>query len=300
MAAIIGTWKMSLTGVTEAMELLNRGINAGNSVVHAVKRAEDEPSYTSVGYGGLPDREGQVTLDAAFMDGNTLRLGGVIGVRNVANPILAARLLCGRERDCLLSGAGAESFARSKGLEMKDMRTEAAVRRYREALQAERRPDSGHDTVCVIALDDLGGMAVGVSTSGSFMKASGRVGDTPLVGSGFYCDARYGGAAATGLGEEIMRGCLSYETVSLMRRGAAPEDACREALDVFMSARRKAGEEGYKSISLIALSPSGTFGAATTRKVFPFTAGINGGTVLYGVSGGIIRPMTQEELAGED
>ena len=158
----------------------------------------------------------------------------------------------------------------------------------------------GHDTVCVLALDEHGGMVAGTSTSGLFMKEPGRVGDSPLIGSGFYCDARFGAAAATGLGEDIMRGCLSYEIVSLMRRGASPAEACSTALSGLTERKLSLGEDAG-SISLIALNPSGEYGAATTLPVFPFAAGREEEASLYAVSAGDsgFRPVTPEEVSGE-
>lgn len=299
MAMIIGTWKMCLEGLAEAHRLLLKGGSAGDAVVHAVSRVEDDPAYHSVGYGGLPDAEGRVKLDAAFMDGDSLRLGGVMSAEGIRSPIRAARLLCGRATNCLLAGRGAELFALENGLEMRDMRTPQCMARWREAVARQQEQLSaytGHDTVCVLALDQGGHMASGVSTSGLFMKAPGRVGDSPLSGSGFYCDSRSGAAAATGLGEDIMRGCLSYETVSLMRRGASPADACRQALQGLAERKRSQGEDAG-SISLIALSPEGDFGAATTLPLFPFA--VDGRLYAADDQGGL-RPATAEDLQGID
>ena len=303
MYALIGTWKMCLAGASEGAGLLKGGASAGDAVERAVISVEDNPEYTSVGFGGLPDRDGHVFTDSAFMDGASLRLGAVISAEHIRNPISLARRLCGRETNCVLAGRGAEEAAVSLGLPLRDMRTEASLEKWRAA--AASRPAKlsayqGHDTVCVLALDERGGMAAGTSTSGLFMKDPGRVGDSPIVGSGFYCDARYGAAAATGLGEDIMRGCLSYEIVSLMRRGASPEDACREALTA-LSERKLALGEDAGSMSVIALSPSGEFGAATTLSVFPFAACRGGDTGLYaaGCGGRASRPVTEDEVAGE-
>lgn len=282
MFSIIGTWEMSLGGIREAQAMLAAGAGAGDAVERAIIRVEDEPDYTSVGYGGLPGEDGRVTLDAAWMDGQSLRLGAVMSVENVRNPIRLARALCGRTTDCVLAGRGAEQAAVALGLPLRDMRTEASIRRWREALAAPLpTPDAyrGHDTVCVLAVDGEGRMCAGTSTSGLFMKRPGRVGDSPMPGSGFYCDARFGAAAATGLGEDIMRGCLSYEAVSLMRRGANPQDACEEALAGLTHRKLELGEDSG-SISLIALSPDGASGAATTLERFPYVCGGPGGTVL--------------------
>lgn len=303
MRAVIGTWKMSLDGIREASGLLSAGGRAGDAVERAIVRVEDEPSYTSVGFGGLPDRDGHVLTDAAFMDGQCLRLGAVMSVENVANPIRLARMLCGRETNCVLAGRGAEQAAVAFGLPMRDMRTQASMKRW----QAERAgmPEhltayTGHDTVCVLALDDHGGMAAGTSTSGLFLKEPGRVGDSPIVGSGFYCDARFGAAAATGLGEDIMRGCLSYEAVSLMRRGASPTEACLEALDGLRKRKLALGED-TPSVSLIALSPEGVYGAATALEIFPYAVGTPEGAALRAVGDGRPDPreVTEEEMEGQ-
>ena len=276
MHAIIGTWQMCLDGVKEAHQMLADGASAGDAAVHAIRMVEDEPSYTSVGFGGLPDRDGHVMLDAAYMDGHSLRFGAVMSVEDVKNPILAARMLCGRETSCLLAGDGAQKFAKEAGLAMRDMRTEESQKRWREEKQklSVGKPSSyqGHDTVCVLALDESGNMVAGTSTSGLFMKAPGRVGDSPVIGSGFYCDARYGAAAATGLGEEIMRGCLSYEIVSLMRNGLTAEAACEKAVRELVGRKRELGEDAGE-ISVIALAPDGSCGAATTLALFPYAAG---------------------------
>ena len=130
----------------------------------------------------------------------------------------------------------------------------------------------GHDTVCVLALDQTGHMAAAASTSGLFLKAPGRVGDTPVIGSGFYCDERYGAAAATGMGEEIMRGCLSYEIVRCMREGLGAKEACEKALASLVFRKHELGEEPGE-ISVIALSPSGETGAATALRLFPYVTG---------------------------
>ena len=159
-----------------------------------------------------------------------------------------------------------------------------------------------HDTVCVLALDECGSMVAGTSTSGLFMKQPGRVGDSPIIGSGFYCDARYGAAAATGLGEDIMRGCLSYEIVSLMRSGLSAQKACEQAVKTLSERKIQLGEDAG-SISVIALSPNGETGAATTLPVFPFVCGKDGETVIYaarpGDDGMIIAASSAEALAGE-
>ena len=235
MVAIIGTWRMSLDGVREGLELLRAGGGAADAVERAVRNVERNPAYTSVGVGGLPALDGRVRLDAGWMDGTTLRVGAVISAEKILSPIRAARLLCGRQTNCVLAGPGADAFAEAAGLDTGELLTGRAREKWEEARKAFRpgaplQAYRGHDTVCVLALDQGGQMIAGTSTSGLFMKEPGRVGDSPMPGCGFYCDSRYGAAAATGLGEDVMRGCLSYETVSLMRRGLSPQEAAEQAL----------------------------------------------------------------------
>ena len=305
MYAIIGTWKMSYAGVKSAFANLAQGECAREAIAEAIMSVEDNPDYVSVGYGGLPARDGRVMLDAAYMDGQTLQYGGIMSAEGIRNPIRTAMLLSERKRNCLLAGRGAEEFALASGLAMRDMRTDASLQRWREAVCEQKNQQDayrGHDTVCVIALDSAGRMGVGTSTSGLFMKEPGRVGDTPIIGSGFYCDVRYGAAAATGLGEDIMRGCLSHDVVSLMKRGAAPQEACDEALhDLYRRMRELGDRDG--GISLIAMSPNGVFGAATTIDLFPFATARAGETpclfvAQYGETRTGIRLVPEEETAG--
>ncbi len=298
MRTMIGTWPMSLSAVRKAYAELSAGGTAGDAVCGAITAVEDNPAYLSVGYGGLPDVEGHVKLDAAYMDGKTLRMGGVMSVENVRNPILLARHLCGRKTNCFLASRGAEEEALRAGLEIRDMRTENAMRRWRE--ETGRTPEKlkayeGHDTVCVLALDDKGDMVAGTSTSGLFMKAPGRVGDTPVIGSGFYCDARYGAAAATGLGEDIMRGCLSYEIVSQLRRGTDPKQACESAVQALYEKLSLQGETGLDNMSVIALTPDGRWAAATTKDVFEFSVGEGDGVALWTATcrGDAFRPADE-------
>lgn len=279
MPAIIGTWDFCERGVRQAYDMMLAGANAGDAAVHAVMDVEDNPEWSSIGYGGLPDETGHVRLDSAYMDGNILRYGAVMSVEGIRNPVLAARLLCGRTKNNLLAADGAFRFAVENGLEQRNMLTDAAKARWEKAV-AERQAASGHDTVCILTLDKDGSMVAANSTSGLFMKAVGRVGDTPIIGSGFYCDTRFGAAAATGLGEDIMRGCLSYEIVSRMKAGINPKAACEGALSEYVRYAVSLGGE-FGDISVIALSPNGEFGAATNAKEFPYAAGNSNPVALY-------------------
>lgn len=277
--AIIGTWRMALEGVSRAAARLGEDAAAGEAVKTAVSDVEDNPDYMSVGYGGLPNRQGEVELDAAYMDGTTLRFGGVMGVHDIRNPIQVAMRLSEQDRNFLLCGSGAEQFARQNGFAFRHMLTEKARAKWMEKQQAGGRPDihsyGAHDTVCVIGRDRQAHMAAGVSTSGLFMKHPGRVGDSPLIGSGLYCDGETGGAAATGIGEDIMKGCLSYEIVRRMREGASPQQACETALSGHIRTLLRKDPHPTE-ISVIAMDSAGRFGAATNLETFPFVYAAQG------------------------
>lgn len=303
---MVATWKMSMDGVKEGMKLLKEKGDIHKAVVEAIKNVEDNEKYSSVGYGGLPNEEGSVELDAAFMDGDTLDAGGVMAVRDIKNPIEAAFRLSKDSRNCFLAGEGAAKFARNHQLTFRDMLAPSAKLKYEDIMFHGRgkgeleayKEYKEHDTVCVIGKDDEGGMVCGVSTSGLFLKHPGRIGDSPIIGSGFYVDSLAGGAAATGVGEDIMKGCLSYEIVTRMRRGQEVQAACQEALDNHISRLESRGRKAG-SISVIAMDRNGEIGAATNLNVFPFTAGSSSGKceIFAAVRcGGEIRVVPAEEV----
>lgn len=265
--ASIATWRMAYEGMVKSSSGLEEGGQAGDAVETLIQEVEANPDYSSVGYGALPNREGEMEMDAAFMDGNNMALGAVAGIQYALHPISVARRLSRRHTSSFLVGQGATRYALISGFEMRNMLTDRARRRWELESAKATRPESagpyrGHDTVGAICLDLQGSMAAGTSTSGLFMKEPGRVGDSPLPGSGFYVDSAVGGAAATGLGEDIMKGCLSYRIVALMGRGLTPQEACDSAVYEFDSLLRKRyGKVG--EISLIALNTRGKWGVAT-------------------------------------
>ena len=271
---MIATWKMAYDGVCKGTEKLRQGGEVSDALVRAIEEVENNPAYRSVGYGGLPNRLGEVELDAAYMDGNSLKFGAVMAVRNVKNPIRVARHLSAFQRNNVLAGAGAESFATTHGYEYVNMLTKESKGRWRDKLEEGYEAEQmeaygGHDTVCMIGVDGEGKMGNGVSTSGLFMKHPGRVGDSPIIGSGFYCDSLIGGASATGVGEDIMKGCLSFQIVSLLKMGINCQDACEKALFDHQEALIARGIQPG-SMSVIAMDKEGNFGGATTKKEFPF------------------------------
>ena len=272
MWAMIATWRMALEGITAGGEMLENNASAGDALEKAIQDIEDFPYYKSVGYGGLPNEEMEVELDAAYMDGDTMDVGAVAAIKDFANPISIAKRLSKESVNCLLVAEGAEKFAHKEGFERKNMLSDRAKIHYRNRVkeqQQELRPYIGHDTVGVVSLDKAGKIVVGTSTSGLFMKKKGRVGDSPIIGSGFYADSEVGGASATGLGEDLMKGCISYEIVRLMKEGHHPQEACEIAvnkLDAELKQRRgKAGD-----LSVVALNNKGEYGVATNIEGFSF------------------------------
>ncbi len=277
MYAIIGTWRMSLEGIENCIKELESSGKAAEAVEKSIKDVEDFPYFKSVGYGGLPNEDMEVELDAAFMDGTNFNFGAVAGVKNIKNPIAVARDLSKFDANNFLVGNGAEKYADKNGFERINMLTDRAKIHYKNRLyeenklskQRDLKPYIGHDTVGVCALDKNGNLASGTSTSGLFMKKAGRVGDSPVIGSGLYADSEVGAASATGLGEDLMKGCISYEIVRLMKNGLSAQDACDEAvnnLDTILKKKRsKSGD-----LSVVAIDKNGNFGVATNIDGFSF------------------------------
>lgn len=278
MWAVIGTWRMSLEGIENASEYLSDNMDSGEAVERIIKEVEDFPFYKSVGYGGLPNEDMELEMDAGFMDGNNLNIGAIAGIRDFKNPISIARNLSIEKVNCFLVAEGAERYAQKSGFERKNMLTDRAKIHYKnrvkedllkEELDLQLKPYVGHDTVGVVCLDKRYNMSVGTSTSGLFMKKKGRVGDSPIIGSGFYADSSIGGASATGLGEDLMKGCISYEIVRLMSQGLSPQKACDMAVfnldNKLKNLRGTAGD-----ISVVAINNKGEFGASSNIDEFSF------------------------------
>ncbi len=273
MWGMIATWRMALEGITEGSKILKNGGSASDAIETAVKAVEDFPYYKSVGYGGLPNEEMEVELDAAFMDGDTLSIGAVAAIKDFANPISIAKRLSKEKVNNVLVAEGAEKFAHKEGFERKNMLSDRAKIHYRkrvkEIKQQELKPYAGHDTVGMVCLDTNSKMTVATSTSGLFMKKKGRVGDSPISGSGFYVDSEIGGASATGLGEDLMKGCISYEIVRLMSEGKSPQEACEIAVNTLAEKlKKKRGEAG--DLSVVAMNNKGEWGVATNIEGFSF------------------------------
>jgi beta-aspartyl-peptidase (threonine type) len=221
---------------------------------------ESNPADHTVGFGGYPNLLGEVELDASVMEGATRRAGTVGALRGYRHAILVARAVFDRLPHVTVVGEGAARLAAEIGLEPEDLLTEEAEAMWRKGVQDHlgegstdqaadsaageslarhmlsvvsklvADPDRAPGTVNVMAIDDSGHMASAVSTSGWAWKYPGRLGDTPVIGAGNYCDDRFGAAACTGWGELAIRAGTARAVVSLMARGASPTDALVEAI----------------------------------------------------------------------
>lgn len=266
MWAIIGTWRMAKMGLEVGSEILKNNGDCYTAVEESIKVIENYPYFKSVGYGGLPNENGIVKLDAGYMRGDNFEVGAVAGITGYKNPISIAKSLSKYRYNSFLIGIGAEEYAQRNDFVAQNMLTPKAKRTWEERLKDMKEKNlsayDGHDTVCVVALDTNKKMAVGTSTSGLFMKKNGRVGDSPLSGSGFYVDDEIGGAAATGLGEDILKGCLSIRTVLLMEQGYSPRNAAQKVIDDFSKKIEKSGKK-LGAVSIVALDKFGNWGVGT-------------------------------------
>jgi N4-(beta-N-acetylglucosaminyl)-L-asparaginase len=302
------------------MEMLRGGGDALDAVIAGVNMVEDDPTDHSVGYGGLPNEEGVVELDAAVMHGPTHRAGAVASLRNIKNPSKVARLVMERTDHVLLVGEGALRFARAHGFQEENLLTDEARRiwlEWKETMSTkddwlpphnettseseigeagQRRQDTGEwtgadrltGTIHCSGLDQRGNLSCVTTTSGLSFKIPGRVGDSPIVGAGLYCDNAVGSAGSTGRGEANLQNCSSVMVVEYMRQGKAPEEACLEACrriadhTVMRRLRDERGRPNF-DVKFYAINKKGEFGGA----------GIwSGGYIAVGDSSGVrLVPM---------
>ncbi len=274
--ATIATWGFTGPAVKAAAEILDPGGKAEDAAQTAIELVENDPAVDSVGYGGCPNIYGEMELDAALMDGTSMNIGAVAALKGFRHPIAIARLIMEKSKDSLLVGAGAEEFALRHGFGPEILLCEQSIALWQKYLlelkQGQKLDDANyHDTVGVVSLDRQGQVIAATSTSGLAMKQRGRVGDSPLVGSGFFADAAIGGAAATGVGEDIMKGCTSYYTVLLMEQGASPQEAAEGAV-IRTHRRIQDHQEKVGNIAVICVDRLGRFGSAANHDIFSYYA----------------------------
>tara|TARA_B100000686_G_C16806700_1_gene991551 strand:- start:20401 stop:21375 length:975 start_codon:yes stop_codon:yes gene_type:complete len=273
----ICTWDFKLANDI-ASKQLELGSTALEGVIKGVAIEESNEFNTTVGYGGAPDREGNVSLDACVMDykGNC---GSVLAVKNVRHVAALARDVMNYTPHVILAGTGAEEFAISRGYKPENLLTKSGKSEWKEWLKKSNyKPEiniENHDTIGMICMDKEGKISGGCSTSGLAYKMKGRVGDSPIIGSGLYVDNGIGAAVATGMGEEVIKTVGSFLIVELMRQKYSPQLACEIAIKRIIE-KQKNNKPDFQ-VAYLALNKSGEIGAYSIHKGFSycFYNGIN-------------------------
>jgi len=264
----ICTWDFKEANFQAGMAL-ESGKDALSSAIIGANVEEENPKNSTVGYGGAPDREGTVTLDAAVMDykGNC---GSVLGVEKIVNVSSLAKDVMEKTPHVILSGKGAQNFALNNGYKLNSLLTEDSKKKWMEwkkkSVYNPKTNVDNHDTIGILCLDKKGNIGGVCSTSGLAYKMEGRIGDSPIIGSGLYIDNNVGGAVATGMGEEIIKIVGSFLVVELMRNGKTPKQACDEAISRIY---RKNKSPKFQ-VAFLALDKHGNSGSSCLQEGFSY------------------------------
>ena len=271
---VLSTWNFGIQANEAAWEVLKKNGRALDAVEAGVKIPEGDPKERSVGYGGRPDREGKVTLDACIMD-EFSNIGSVACLQHIKHPISVARAVMEKTPHVMLVGDGALQFALSQGFQKENLLVEDSEKEWKEWLKTSKyKPIANienHDTIGMIALDAHGNLSGACTTSGMAFKMHGRVGDSPIIGAGLYVDNEIGAATATGHGEEVIRITGCHLVVELMRQGKSPQKACEEAVARIVKLTKNRGKE-LKDIQVgfIALNKKGEHGSYCVQGGFNY------------------------------
>jgi N4-(beta-N-acetylglucosaminyl)-L-asparaginase len=271
---VLSTWDFGIQANEEAWKILAKGGRALDAVEQGVRLTEADPKERSVGYGGRPDRDGIVTLDACIMD-DQANIGSVAALQNIKHPISVARAVMEKTPHVMLVGEGALQFAKAQGYIEENLLTEESEKEWREWLKTAKYEPvvniENHDTIGMIALDVDGNLSGACTTSGMAYKMHGRVGDSPIIGAGLYVDNEIGAATATGHGEEVIRTVGSHLVVELMRQGNSPQQACEEAVKRIIKFTQNRGKSlDNIQVGFIALNKQGEYGAYCIHGGFNF------------------------------
>lgn len=289
-AVVLSTWSPNVKANAVAWTVLENKGRALDAVEKGVRVTEADPADQSVGYGGLPDRDGKVTLDACVMDekGNC---GAVMAIENIMHPVSVARLVMEKTPHVQLAGDGALQFALSQGFKKENLLTAESEKAWKEWLKTShynpmitvdniqeeinkqtkkevKGQINNHDTIGMLAMDADGNLSGACSTSGMAYKMSGRVGDSPIIGAGLFVDNEIGAATSTGVGEEVIKICGSHVVVELMRQGFSPEEACKKAVERIV--KRNGLNAKTIQVAFIALNKKGEYGGYSALKGFNY------------------------------
>lgn len=278
---VISTWNHGMPANEAAWEILKNGGHSLDAVEAGVRIPEADPKVTSVGYGGIPDASGKVTLDACIMDEKG-RAGSVTYLRKIKHPISVARLVMEKTPHVMLSGKGALKFALENGFEKEKLLTPSRKKAWKKwkkeqkefntEINIENIHEDNHDTIGMLAIDNDGRISGACTTSGLGYKMPGRVGDSPVIGAGLFVDGEVGGATATGSGELVMKTVGSFLVVELMRNGMSPSKACEEAVKRIV---KKIPDYEQHQIGYIALNLNGEYGAYCIHPGFNYAVKTN-------------------------
>ncbi|RZK65724.1 MAG: glycosylasparaginase [Pedobacter sp.] len=285
---VISTWDFGVAANADAWKILSKNGRALDAVEQGVWVPEADEKNQSVGYGGLPDRDGKVTLDACIMDENG-NIGAVLALEHILHPISVARKVMEKTPHVMLAGDGALQFALEQGFQKVNLLTPKSERDWKKWLKTakyepvmnienklydkvapQKLPGNqyNHDTIGMIAMDSSGNICGACTTSGMAYKLHGRIGDSPIIGAGLYIDNEVGGATSTGVGEEVVRNVGSFLVVELMRQGYSPEDACKEA--VMRIIKKKPEIAKNIQVGFLAMNKNGEYGAYAIQEGFTY------------------------------
>ncbi|HEX8268380.1 MAG TPA: N(4)-(beta-N-acetylglucosaminyl)-L-asparaginase [Flavobacterium sp.] len=281
---VLSTWTSGLNANKAAWDVLKANGRALDAVEKGVRVTEADPTERSVGYGGQPDREGKVTLDACIMD-DSFNCGSVAFLQHIKHPITVARAVMEKTPHIMLVGEGAFQFALSQGHKKENLLVEASEKDWKNWLKKSNYQPipniENHDTIGMIAIDSKGNLSGACTTSGLAFKMHGRVGDSPLIGAGLYVDNEIGAATATGVGEEVIRIAGCHLVVELMRQGKTPQQACEEAVArVIKVAKIRNKDLTHTQVGFLALNKNGEHGAFAVQRGFNYALNDESGNRL--------------------
>jgi L-asparaginase/N4-(beta-N-acetylglucosaminyl)-L-asparaginase len=275
---LLSTWPFGVPANAAGFPYTTRPRGILDALEQTCIQAELDPDVDSVGIGGLPDASGTVSLDGAIML-SPARSAGVACVHKYAHPVSIARRVMEKTPHKLLVGDGAELFAAEQGFKQTNLLTEAARKKWEKwktsgehkdfhiGERTAANPNKSHDTLGVLGIDASGTIGVACTTSGRAYKLPGRVGDSPLIGAGLYCDPDAGAAVATGTGELMIGVAACFLVVERMRHGDRPIDAIRHTLKR-VADNYAHDREPKHQCALIALTPQGHYASGALRKGF--------------------------------
>jgi len=281
---IVSTWLHGIPANEASIKALKKNGSALDAVEAGVRVTEADAENQSVGLGGRPDSEGNVTLDACIMDSDG-NAGSVAFLQNIKHPISVARKVMEKTDHVMLAGKGALKFALENGFKKENLLTEQSRKEWLEwkkdnTIKDSWGPNDDHDTITSLAQDNDGNLSGACTTSGLAYKLHGRVGDSPIIGAGMYVDNEVGAAGATGMGELVMKTCGSFLVVELMRQGYSAMEACNEAVDRII---KQEGGKTKLQVGYIALGKDGSIGYSSIQKGFQYALYKNGVNKLFDV-----------------